>query len=254
VASSDGIVEKEVARVRELSTLMARSNQRTMKGIRDELDKARDEARVTFGASRAEAEQHVQKLARLLKNEEERQAEIQTAIEKQIAEARQAAASAVEAAESRLTDVKTEVGSVKREVAETQTSLTRAVSDLHRVVGDLGVMSGRIATNQRELELLRSLGDRRYIDFRLSRSKEARIMQGVTLSLKRADPRARTFTLELIADDMHVEKRDRTVNEPVQFYLGNHRQPYEIVVNTIGKNEISGYLSLPKAESMERKN
>ena len=49
-----------------------------------------------------------------------------------------------------------------------------------------------------------------------------------------------------MADDKSVEKRDKSLNEPVQFYMSGAHQPYEIVVNQVGKDQISGYLSAPK--------
>jgi hypothetical protein len=48
------------------------------------------------------------------------------------------------------------------------------------------------------------------------------------------------------ADDKSTEKKDKNVNEPVQFYVAKAAQPYEIVINNVGKDQISGYLSTPK--------
>jgi hypothetical protein len=43
-----------------------------------------------------------------------------------------------------------------------------------------------------------------------------------------------------------VEKRDRSINEPVQLYVAGNRQPEEIVINEVSKDEVKGYLSMPK--------
>ena len=77
-------------------------------------------------------------------------------------------------------------------------------------------------------------------------------MAGVELWLKKADPKRSRFTVQVQADDKTVEKRDRTINEPVQFYVSKFRQPYEIVVNEITKDHIVGYLATPKVELARR--
>ena len=52
----------------------------------------------------------------------------------------------------------------------------------------------------------------------------------------------------MIADDKKVEKKDRTLNEPIQFYTMSARQPYELVVNNVQKDRIVGYLATPKVQ------
>jgi hypothetical protein len=70
----------------------------------------------------------------------------------------------------------------------------------------------------------------------------------VRLRLKKADPHRNEYTIEVLADDRLVEKKDRTANEPVQFYVAKARQPYEIVVNEVKKGGIVGYLATPMVE------
>ena len=66
------------------------------------------------------------------------------------------------------------------------------------------------------------------------------------MKLKNADAKRSRYTLEVLADDKRVEKKDRTINEPVQIYVSGNRQPYEIVVNQVKKDAVVGYLSTPK--------
>jgi hypothetical protein len=68
----------------------------------------------------------------------------------------------------------------------------------------------------------------------------------IELILRKADTGRNRFTLDVMADDKRVEKKDRTINEPVQFYTLKAHQPYEIVVNQVQKNQVVGYLSTPK--------
>ena len=71
-------------------------------------------------------------------------------------------------------------------------------------------------------------------------------MATVALKLKKADPKHNRYTLEVFADDKTIEKKDRGLNEPVQFYTGKDHLLFELVVNDISKNQIQGYVSTPK--------
>ena len=112
--------------------------------------------------------------------------------------------------------------------------------------GDLGVQSGLIATNSTELNALKALGDRNYVEFRIAKSKQYQKVGSIQVQLKSADAKRNKYTIQLIADDKTVEKKDKTTNEPLQFYMSSARQPYEIVVNQVQKDLIVGYLSAPK--------
>jgi chromosome segregation ATPase len=152
----------------------------------------------------------------------------------------------VDGVKTDVTGVKTDVSTVKSDVASTKDGLDKTSSDLKRAMGDMGVMSGLIATNSKDLQALRELGDRNYAEFDLSKSMSTKKIGDVILTLKRTDPKHNRFTVTVSADDKLVEKRDRSINEPVQMYVHNNRQPYEIVVNQVKKDEIVGYLSTPK--------
>jgi hypothetical protein len=133
-------------------------------------------------------------------------------------------------------------------VASTKSELDKTIATLKTVQGDLGVQSGLIATNSKELSALRTLGERNYFEFDLTKSKELRKIGDVTMRLKKADPKRNRYTIELVADDKLVEKKDRAVNEPVQFYVARARLPYEVVVNEIKKDQVVGYLATPKVQ------
>jgi chromosome segregation ATPase len=145
-----------------------------------------------------------------------------------------------------VTDVKSDVSNVKTDVASTKDGLDKTSTDLKRAMGDMGVMSGLIATNAKDLQALRELGDRNYVEFDLNKMQLQKKIGDVVLTLKKSDPKHNRFTVDVSADDKLVEKKDRTINEPVQLYVHNSRQPYEIVVNQVKKDEIVGYISTPK--------
>jgi hypothetical protein len=152
----------------------------------------------------------------------------------------------VNAVQSDVSSVKTDVGGVKTDLTKTQTDLATTITQLTSMKGDLDSHSSLIARNGAELELLKHKGDRNYYEFTLTKGQKKPVGT-VSLELKKADPKKSKFTLEVYADDKQYDKKDRNVNEPLQFYAGKDPALYEIVVNTVGaKNTISGYLSTPK--------
>ena len=142
--------------------------------------------------------------------------------------------------------VKTDVGGVKTDVATTRSDLEATKSQLNRVVGDAGVMSGLIATNHGELEILKHKGDRNYFEFTLKKGDKPMLLSSIKIQLKKVNMKHSRYTLDVSADDRNIEKKDKNLDEPVQFYTGKTPVLYELVVNDIQKNSVSGYLSTPK--------
>jgi F0F1-type ATP synthase membrane subunit b/b' len=152
----------------------------------------------------------------------------------------------VSAVASDVTNVKTDVGGVKTDLTQTKTDLQGAISQLTSMKGDLSGHSSLIARNAEELEVLKHKGDRNYYEFTLAKGQKKPVGT-VSLELKKSDQKKSRFTLVIYADDRSYEKKDRNVDEPLQFYSGKDPALYEIVVNSIGaKNQVSGYLSTPK--------
>ena len=163
-----------------------------------------------------------------------------------LAREQQDAEKQIGAVSSDVASVKTDVGGVKTDVATTRSDLETTKSQLQRVVGDAGVMSGLIATNHAELVELEHKGDRNYIEFDLKKGAPPTLLSTVKLQLKRVDDKHSRYTLTVSADDRNIEKKDKNLDEPVQFYTGKTPVLFELVVNNIEKNSVSGYLSTPK--------
>ena len=142
--------------------------------------------------------------------------------------------------------VKTDVGGVKTDVAATKASLEATIAQLQHTIGDLGVQSGLIANTRGDLEALKHKGDRQYYEFTLLKGSKPQAFSTVALQLKKTDPKRGKYTLDVTADDKTIEKKDRNQSEPVQFYTGRDHMLYELVVWTVDKNKITGYLSTPK--------
>jgi hypothetical protein len=147
---------------------------------------------------------------------------------------------------AKIEGVTADIANIKNDVASTRYELQQTVSELKRVTGDLGVQSGYIATNAKELSALRLLGERNYFDFRIGRTGKAERVGEVAIILKKTDIKHNKYSLEVLAGDKKTEKKERTINEPVQFYLSRVRLPFEIVVNEVQKDYIVGYLAAPK--------
>jgi len=143
--------------------------------------------------------------------------------------------------------VKSEVSRVSADVSDTRTDLATTKGKLEHAIGDLNRHSELIATTHDELEVLKHRGDRDYLEFTLKKGKDAVRLSTVSLQLKKTDAKKNQFTLTVMADDKKIEKKDRSINEPLQFYTGRDRSLYEVVVNTVDKNQVTGYLSTPKA-------
>ncbi len=156
-------------------------------------------------------------------------------------------AQAVNGLSTDVSGVKTDVGGVKTDLSKTQSDLATTNSQLQSVRGDLDGHSTLIARNHDELELLKHRSDRNYYEFSLTKGQK-KAVGTVSLQLTKADPKKYTYSLMVVSDDKPVPKKDRNLNEPLQFYSGKDPQLFEVVVNTINsKNQVSGYLSAPKS-------
>ena len=143
-------------------------------------------------------------------------------------------------------NVKTDVGGVKTDVASTKADLAATQAKLQSAIGDLGVQSGLIAHTRDDLEALKHTGDRNYYEFPLVKGAQPPAISTVSLQLKKTDPKKGKFTLNVTADDKTIEKKDRNVSEPIQFYTGRDHMLYEMVIWSVDKNKAVGYLSTPK--------
>jgi len=143
--------------------------------------------------------------------------------------------------------VATEVGGAKKDIEATKSDLEATKGKLERSLGDMNVMSGLIARNHDDLEDLKRRGDRNYYEFTLAKAKSPQRVGPIQMNLSKTDPKKSKYTLVVFADDRQIEKKDKTSGEPIQFYVGNSRNGvFEIVVFTVGKSQVTGYLSTPK--------
>lgn len=236
LAQNQEAFQEEVARVKETSTVTTAAAKRNLEALKSELDEARRQASAAVGQAKVDATKHAEDLARRL---EAQQRAADQAVRGEITKVEQAASTKIDS-------VSKEVSTVKTDVASTKSELDKTIESLKSVRGDLGVQSGLIATNATELAALKALGERNYFEFTLGKAKQPQRIGDILVQLKKTDQKKNRYTVEIIADDKRTEKKDKTINEPVQFYTSKARQPYEMVVNEVRKDTIVGYLATPK--------
>ena len=239
VAKTNTAILNEVGKVRESNTVSAAAARRNVDTLKEELEAARRQAQMAVGQAKVDAEKNADAIARRL---EQQQKAVEQSLRTEVSKVEQAAT-------TRIGEVSTEVSNVKTDVSNTKSELDKTIADLKSTRGDLGVQSGLIATNAGELAALKRLGERNFFDINLGKTKGPVRIGDILVQLKRADTKRNRYTVDVIADDKKVEKKDKGVNEPVQFYTSKARQPYEMVINEVKKDLIVGYLATPKVQA-----
>ncbi len=232
----------EITKVQEAGNLSSQSHRHTIDALKEQLDASRQQAAMAAGQARIDAIKKTEELtAQLAAEQRKAQAQTNAAISK----VNDVATSAT----TKIGEVSTEVGTVKTDVASTKSELEKTIANLKRVVGDVSSQGSLIATNANELDALRRLGERNYFEFNIRKTKDPQRVGDISMVLKKADPKKNRYTVEVVVDDQRVEKKDKTVNEPVQFLTSKAKQPYEVVVNKVLKDQIAGYLATPKVQT-----
>jgi hypothetical protein len=236
------LLAAEISRVQEATSVTTQTHRRNVDTLRDQLVEARRQANAAAGQAKLDAIRRTEELTQALAREQEKSKQ---EVKAEISQVKEVANTAT----TRIGEVSTEVGTVKSDLGAARTELETTIANLKRVTGDLSEHGSLIATNSTELQALKALGERNYFEFRLGKTKEPQRVGDIAVVLKRADMKKNRYTIELLVDDKRVEKKDKTINEPVQFLTMKARQPYEIVVNEVKKDQIAGYLATPKVQA-----
>jgi hypothetical protein len=234
----------EITGVRERTLATSQQQAIELDALRGELATVTEQAAIEAGRAKADAQRHAAALAARLA----RQA--QASKQQVAAELMNVRADAV-AASAAIGDLNGEVQSARAEAAAARSGLDRTSTELSGAAAELSPMRDEIATNSRELAALRARGERRYFEFELGKSQWQEVA-GVTIWLRKADSKRNRYTIEVFAAGRMIEEKDRGLNEPVRFYVARAAQPYELVVNRIAENRISGYLATPRMPEMAR--
>lgn len=173
-------------------------------------------------------------------------AQQQQAAENELNSVKQDTGQKLGAINSQITGVQGDVSTNKTDIAKTQADLEATKAKLTSAIGDLGVQSGLIATTRDQLDALEKQGARAIYEFKLTKTKQPERVGPLSLQLKKVDVKHARYTMDVWADDARIEKKDKNLDEPVQFLLGSKHALTEIVVYQMDKNTIVGYVSAPK--------
>jgi uncharacterized membrane-anchored protein YhcB (DUF1043 family) len=137
-------------------------------------------------------------------------------------------------------DVKT----VDGKVAGVRTDLDTTQNDLKMARSELGTL---IARNHEDVEQLRRLGERDYVEFTIDTKNKPQKVGNVMVELRGTNLNKKRYNVALIVNDVRIEKKNLPEDEPIFFHQGGDRRPLEFVVNSVTKDKITGYISLPKS-------
>ncbi len=157
-------------------------------------------------------------------------------------------------ADAKIGQVSSEVGGVKTEVGVVKEDLAGTKRDLEgtqrQLVDVKETLTAAVAKNASELDVLRRKGERDYFEFDIPKKNQITKVEDIRLVLTKTDPKKGKYSLQVIVDDNKLEKKDRNINEPLQFLVGRNRLRYEVVVNWVQKNSAGGYMSIPKDKAL----
>jgi hypothetical protein len=137
-------------------------------------------------------------------------------------------------------DMKTANG----QITGVRTDLDSTRKDLQMARSEMGTL---IAKNHDDIDTLRRLGERDYVEFTVDGKNKPQKVGDVTIELKGTDPKKNQCNLAIVVDDKTTEKKNRGINEPIFFYAHGSHRPMEVVINQVEKNKITGYVSVPKS-------
>jgi chromosome segregation ATPase len=139
-------------------------------------------------------------------------------------------------------DVKT----VDTKVVGVRTDLDATSNDLKMARSEMGTL---IAKNHDEIDALRRLGEREYVEFTIAGKNKPQKVGNVTVELKGVNEKKNQYSVAMTVEDKRFDKKNRALNEPIFFYTAGTKMPEEIVINKVSKDTVSGYISVPKANA-----
>jgi len=243
-AKNHEVMQNEIDTLKENTTVTTATQRKHVDDLREELDAKARALNQAASQAKKEALSYTDQQAEKLSAENRRTAEGVNKVNSDLSTVKQSA----DSANAKLADVGADVNGVKTDLASTKTDLQQTKTDLKKVSGDLGITSGFVATNGKEIDELRKRGERTIVEFHLDKNNKKNYQKvgDISLLMKNTDPKKNNFTLDVKADDKITEKKN-SINVPLQFYVG--KSLYELVINTVGKDTVSGYLSTPKYQA-----
>ena len=235
-------LEDKLAKLEKNSSYHLGNAQQEIQQLRSDLEEARAE-----GAKKAKAEAH-RYTDRLSKNVASHQRTNQEALMGEMRAVQEMASDT----DGKVGLVESDISSVKEEIAEAKSKIDSTGSVLELTKEELQVMSEWVSSNSSEIGQLRDLNERSYLTFRLPKSGKMHKVGDVLMRLRKTEPGRHRFSIELLADDRKMVKKGHYVNEPLQFYVGDSKRSYEIVMTSVKKDQVMGFLATPKIQMARR--
>jgi len=166
--------------------------------------------------------------------------------------AKAASAKRPAAENKRLKELQARIDDQQKQLKETQDQVAKNRSDLEgNLSSTRDELNGSIAKTHEELVALSKRGERSYFEFDLTKSKQFQRVGPLTLALRKADTKHKSYNLEMIVDDNKLSKKNVNLYEPIWIHTENDGQPVQVVVNRVEKDTVHGYVSAPKYKASE---
>jgi chromosome segregation ATPase len=215
-----------------------------------------------LGATSQDIIQQTEKATTALKKEQSKTvADLNKQLTTQKQEHTKAVDSLREEATARIEEVKkdtsTQIGAVNGDVKAVNGQVDVVKSDLAATRGDLAAnkkdindvrdsLGRQIAHNEDELSILKRRGERTYYEFNIAKSNQMQRVGDIQVQLTKADAKSQRYDVALLVADAKQAKKNQIANEPVPLLVGQNHARYELVVNSVEKDRIRGYVSAPK--------
>jgi multidrug efflux pump subunit AcrA (membrane-fusion protein) len=206
--------------------LLKDSDARQMAQLRGELD----DAAKHLGASTGQVLNRARSMVGALEKQQAQQAD---ELQQQIGQKADA---------QELADVMGSVSTSESQIGSTQRTLGTLEQDLGDARSRLGILA---SNSEAERQTLQELNGGAYHEFTLPRNRLVRVDQ-IGLKLSKTNARQQTFSLSIVANDQEIRNRDHNVFEPIIFYPGDVRLPYELVITAVGTDNVAGYIKVPQ--------
>ncbi|MGH9476851.1 MAG: hypothetical protein ACRD1C_11025 [Terriglobales bacterium] len=174
-------------------------------------------------------------------------AQQQQAAAQNLAQIKQDTGTQLGAINGQISGVKGNVTTNSQAIADTKADLASTKAQLKSTIGDLGMQSGLIATTRDQLTVLEKSGEHAYYQFKLDKHAKKPVRVGALwLKLTHVDPKHGKYNVDVYVNDTRIQKKNKYLDEPVQFLVGSDHALNELVVYQMDKNTVTGYVSAPK--------
>ena len=152
----------------------------------------------------------------------------------------------------RLKELQARLEDQQKQLKDTQDLVAKNRADLEgNLSSTKDELNGSIAKTHEELVALAKRGERSYFEFDLTKSKQFQRVGPLTLALRKADTKHKSYNIEMVVDDNKLSKKNVNLYEPIWIHTENESQPVQVVVNRVGKDTVHGYVSAPKYKPSE---